>query len=48
MKGLIVSEDDMADIDVRVPDPSAPGGMSGKGVPWNDLKRLMVPLGWEP
>lgn len=30
--GTIASEDDMAiDIDIRVPDPSAPGGMAGKG-----------------
>lgn len=30
--GTVSSEDDMAiDIDIRVPDPSAPGGMSGKG-----------------
>jgi hypothetical protein len=32
VKGIVVSEDDMAvDIDVRVPDPTAPGGMAGKG-----------------
>lgn len=32
VKGVVVSEDDMAvDIDVRVPDPTAPGGMAGKG-----------------
>ena len=30
--GTVSSEDDMAiDIDIRVPDPSAPGGMAGKG-----------------
>ena len=29
---MVTSEDDMAiDIDIRVPDPSAPGGMTGKG-----------------
>ena len=32
VKGLVVSDDDMSvDIDVRVPDPAAPGGMAGKG-----------------
>lgn len=32
VSGIVSSDDDMAvDIDVRVPDPSAPGGMSGKG-----------------
>lgn len=32
VSGTVSSEDDMAiDIDIRVPDPSAPGGMSGKG-----------------
>ncbi len=32
VSGMIVSENDMSiDIDVRVPDPSAPGGMAGKG-----------------
>ena len=48
VKGLIVSEDDMAvDIDVRVPDPSAPGGMSGKGKILLERPgefELMVPL----
>ena len=30
--GTVSSEDDNAiDIDIRVPDPSAPGGMAGKG-----------------
>ena len=32
VSGTVTSDDDMAiDIDIRVPDPSAPGGMSGKG-----------------
>ncbi len=32
VKGIIQSDDTMAvDIDIRVPDPSAPGGMKGKG-----------------
>ena len=32
VSGMVVSDDDMAiDIDIRVPDPSAPGGMAGKG-----------------
>ena len=30
--GTVSSEDDMAiDMNIRVPDPSAPGGMAGKG-----------------
>ena len=32
VSGIVMSDDDMAiDIDIRVPDPSAPGGMAGKG-----------------
>ena len=32
VSGTVNSDDDMAiDIDIRVPDPSAPGGMAGKG-----------------
>ena len=32
VSGTVASDDDMAiDIDIRIPDPSAPGGMSGKG-----------------
>lgn len=32
VRGIVQSDDEMAiDIDIRVPDPSAPGGMAGKG-----------------
>ena len=49
VSGIVTSEDDMAvDIDVRVPDPNAPGGMSGKGKILLERPgefELMVPVG---